>query len=216
MEYNGLTVPRLLSLFLGPSLIVLAAADASYFRDIRPLIQRQCQGCHQPSIKSGALDLTTYDGLKKGGKRGPAAGTLVPYLIGENKPQMPLGQPPLAAAEIDLFRTWIARGAEDDSPVEATANEAILYLQPSIINALAFSPDGKWLAVSGNREVLIHPADGSSSAPIRLAGLSERILSLVFYKDTLFAAGGTPARFGEIQLWDLNTKSLRRSITVTA
>ena len=41
--------------------------------------------------------------------------------------------------------------------------------------------------------------------PSGSAGLSERILSLAFSKDgsLLAAGGGTPARFGEIQLWDV-------------
>ena len=210
MTYNVGTVPTLLFL------LILAADVPSYFRDIRPLLQRQCQGCHQPNIKSGNLDLTTYDGFKNGGKRGPTTQTLIPYLTGESKPQMPLGQTPLAAAEIDLFRNWITAGASNDAPIE-TDDKAIIYLQPSIINALAFSPDGKSLAVSGNREILIHSTSGTA-APIRLAGLSERILSLVYSTDgsTLIAAGGTPARFGEIQIWDLKTNQLRRSITVTA
>ena len=216
LAYNNETVPRLLFMLLGPSLF---AADISYLREIQPLLQRQCQGCHQPSIKSSNLDLTTYDGFKKGGKRGPTTSTLIPYLTGEIKPQMPLGQPPLAPAEIDIVRNWIAAGAPNDTPAETLADDSkpIIYLQPSVINALAFSPDGKFLAVSGNREVLIHALD-NSSPPIRLAGLSERILSLVYSKDgaTLVAAGGTPARFGEVQLWDLKTNKLRRSITVTA
>ena len=42
--------------------VTLRAADPSYFRDIRPILQRQCQGCHQPNLKSSGLDLTTYDG----------------------------------------------------------------------------------------------------------------------------------------------------------
>ena len=216
LAYNGRTVPTLLFLLLNSTLL---AADApSYFRDIRPLLQRQCQGCHQPSLKSGNLDLTTYDGFKTGGKRGPTTQSLIPYLTGENKPQMPLSQPPLAAAEIDLFRNWITAGASNDTPVEASSDDkAIIYLQPSIINALAFSPDEKSLAVSGNREILIHSIT-ATAAPIRLAGLSERILSLLYSTDgsTLIAAGGTPARFGEIQIWDLKTNKLRRSITVTA
>ena len=60
------------------------------------------------------------------------------------------------------------------------------------------------LAVSGNREILLHTLDGSAP-PKRLPGLSDRILSLAFSSDgsLLVAGGGTPARFGEIQFWDL-------------
>ena len=78
---------------------------------------------------------------------------------------------------------------------------AVLLAQPPVINALVFSPDGKKLAVSGNREILIHSLDGPSP-PQRLPGLSDRILSLVFSKDgsTLVAAGGTASLFGEIQI----------------
>jgi WD40 repeat protein len=51
-----------------------------------------------------------------------------------------------------------------------------------------------------------------------LPGLSERIHSLAFSKDgsLLMAAGGTPARFGEVQLWDLPGRKLRQSVTLTA
>jgi len=198
----------------------LSAAEVSYFRDIWPIIQRQCQGCHQPNIKSSSLDLTSYAGLKAGGRHGAAIETLLKYLTGENKPQMPLGQAPLPAAQIDLFRAWIAAGATDDTPAKVRADllldKPIVYTLPPVINALAFSPDGKLLAVSGNREVLLHSLDGSTP-PRRLAGLSDRVLSVAFSRDgsTLVAAGGTPARFGEIQIWDAASGKLRRSITLT-
>src|SRR3954466_6080503 len=102
------TVPRqLVTLVLASAAM---ASDIGYFHEIRPILQRQCQGCHQPNIKSGNLDLTTYEGLKAGGKRGPATSTLIPYLTGESKPQMPLGQPPLDKAEIETIRAWSAAG----------------------------------------------------------------------------------------------------------
>src|SRR5882724_11180699 len=200
--------------------IGLSAAEPSYFRDIRPVLQRQCQGCHQPNLKSSNLDLTTYDALRAGGKRGPAPALLIPYLTGEMKPQMPLGNPPLPAEQIDLVRAWVAAGAKDDTPEEARETAAIgapaVYHQPPVLTALAFSPDGKMLAVSGNREILLHTLDGSAP-PKRLPGLSDRILSLAFSKDNalLVAGGGTPARFGEIQIWDLPAAKLRRSVMLT-
>ncbi len=92
------------------SQLVYGAESASYFRDVRPILQRQCQGCHQPSVRSSELDLTTYDGLKKGGKRGPAYETAAPagslilkYVKGEMQPVMPLGGPPLTPDQFALF-----------------------------------------------------------------------------------------------------------------
>ncbi len=212
-------LPRVLGLAFSVTLTGFAA-DVSYYRDIRPVIQRQCQGCHQPGIKSSNLDLTTYEGMRAGGKRGPAASTLIKYLTGETKPQMPLGQPPLPAEQIDQFRQWLADGAKDDTPAgfrdDISVDKPVVYTQAPVLNALAFSPDGKMLAVSGYREVLVHTL-GSDAPPRRLPGLSERILSLTFSSDsaTLVAAGGTPARFGEVQIWNVAQGKLQRAATLT-
>jgi len=214
-EGNTLRILPLFWIALG-----LSAAEPSYFRDVRPLLQRSCQGCHQPNLKSSNLDLTTYQGLQAGGQRGPAAGLLVQFLTGAMKPQMPLGMPPLAPEQIELVRSWVAAGAADDTPAEAretlSAGAPTVYSQPPVLTALAFSPDGKMLAVSGNREILLHTLDGSAP-PQRLPGLSDSILSLAFSKDgsLLVAGGGTPARFGEIQFWDLPARKLRRSVMLT-
>jgi WD40 repeat protein len=198
----------------------MLAAEPSYFREVRPVLQRQCQGCHQPNLKSSNLDLSSYEGLVAGGKHGPGLGFLVKYLAGEMKPQMPLGQPPLAAEQIELVRNWVAAGGKDDTPAEArepvSPGKPVVYTLPPVLTAVAFSPDGKTLAVSGNREVIVHALDGSTQ-PTRLAGLSERILSLAFSKDgsLLLAGGGTPARFGELQLWDMPAGKLRHSVMLT-
>lgn len=212
---------RVLLAFCG--IIGPLAAASSYYRDILPILQKQCQGCHQPASKASDLDVTTFEAFGRGGKRGPGfiAGepdesSTIRYLTGAMKPRMPLAQPPLAEADITLFRDWIAAGAKNDSPADATESSAPLYLQPPVITALRFSPDGLTIAVSGNREILLHKADGSQLLH-RLPGRAERILSVSFSADgkLLIAGGGTPAQFGEVQVWDVPTAKLLRSARLT-
>jgi WD40 repeat protein len=134
-------------------------------------------------------------------------------MTGEMKPPMPLGGSPLSKGDIELVRQWIQSGAPDDSPRETVSNEPAVYHQPPVITALRFSPDGKFLAVSGNREVLLHDAAGTGLVK-RLPGKADRILSLAFSADgtLLVAGGGTPARFGELQFWDPRTGKLLKSV----
>jgi WD40 repeat protein len=219
---------------LGPSLalctIPLAAQQAavSYYNDVRPILQRSCQGCHHPGAKMSGLVLTEYDGILTGGqKNGPAVrpgaadqSPILAYLSGKNEPRMPMGGEPLPDDQIALIRGWIEQGAADDTPESARGpqipTEPPVYHQPPLVNAMAYSPDGSLLAVGGYKEILLHKADGSA-IEARLLGKSDRILSLGFTPDgkTLVAAGGTPARFGEVQVWDVATRTLLRSVMET-
>jgi WD40 repeat protein len=207
------------------SLFATAAAvgaEPSFSRDIQPVLQKNCSGCHQPSVKSSGLDLSTYEGLRTGGKRGsafspssPDESLIVRFMTGQLKPSMPLGGPMLPTAEIDRIREWIKSGAKDDSPVESASLEPTVYHQPPVITSLRFSPDGKFLAVGGNREILLHNVDGSGLIA-RLQGKAERILSISFSPDgaLMVAGGGTPARLGEVQIWDVHEKKLLRTAQV--
>ncbi len=198
-------------------IFISTAAAQSFQSDVRPILQKQCQGCHQPSVKQGNLDLTTYAALRKGGNRGAAIPLLIDYVTGKRQPRMPLGGQPLADDQIALLRKWIDAGAKDDTPAESiTSSGPPVYRQPPLINALAYSPDGKLIAVSGYREVLLHKADGSGLAA-RLVGRSDRIQSILFSKDgqTLIAAGGTAAQFGEVQIWDVAAGKLLRTVDVS-
>ena len=208
--------------------VLHAQSDAvSYHNDLRRVIQRSCQGCHQPASKMGGLDLTSYEAIKTGGMRGaifkpgsPDESSLVARLTGKQEPRMPMGQDPLPEEEIDLFRRWIRSGADDDTPSSARApevpDEPPTYHLPPVITAAAYSPDGSLLAVGGYREILLHSPDGSK-IEARLLGRSDRIHSIEFTSDgkTLVAVGGTPARFGEVQVWDVASKKQVRSVMVT-
>jgi WD40 repeat protein len=211
---------------LGMVLMVAAnlpAAAPSFSRDIQPILQKKCQGCHQPASMMSGLDLTTFEGFWKGGKRGPAfvverpdESVVVRYVTAALQPRMPLGEAPLPESEISLIREWIRDGAKNDSVAETTEIRTPVYLQPPVITALRFSPDGSEIAVSGNGEVLIHSVDGA--APLRrLMGNAERILAVAYSSDgkLLIAGGGTPAQFGEVQIWDAKSGKLLRSARLT-
>jgi len=202
-----------------------AQEPISFHRQIKPILVRQCVGCHQGPSRQADLSLANYKDMQTGGRKGSAlAGTpeknlLISYLTGEAKPQMPFGGKPLPEDQIELFRRWIREGAKDDSPADAqeapVSTGPTVYHAPPVITAVAVSPDGKWLAVSGYREILLRQYAGDLAA--RLPGLSDRIHTILFSPDgaTLAAVGGSPARFGEVQIWDLATRKQKHSILVS-
>ncbi len=231
-------MPRLLriaSLFFALSVTVIqsaqgdeakpADAKVSFYRHVRPILQRHCSGCHQPSKQGGKLQLTTFELFQKGGENGvsfvagkPDESVIVQYISGE-KPEMPLNAEPLSAKQVETIRNWIAQGAFDDTPAAArddvSTTKPPVYASAPVITSLAFSPDSLLLAVSGYHEVLLHKSDGSEIAG-RLVGRSPKINSIRFSPDgsKLAAVGGAPSLFGEIQFWDIAKRELIRSDTV--
>jgi hypothetical protein len=218
------TLVALLALTL-LSIPLLAVEPVSFSKQVRPILARNCQGCHQPASRQSGLSLATFADFAKGGNKGPAfiAGNseksvVIAYLTGENKPQMPFGGKPLPDDQIDLIRRWIHEGAKNDSTAEeaeAVPAGPIVYHAAPVITALAISPDGKLMAVAGYHEILLHNIGGGLVA--RLPGLSERIHSLIFTPDgaTLAAVGGNPARFGEVQIWDVAARKEKFSVVLT-
>ena len=207
-----------------------ASEEISYYRQVRPIFQQHCQGCHQPAKDQGGFVMTDHASLLKPGNSnqpgivpGQWAKSLVFQQItsqGGKPPAMPKGKDPLIDHDVNLIRQWIAQGAKDDTPattkIVVDAEHPPTYQHPPVITTLSFSPDGQLLAVSGYHEVLLHKADGSGLVG-RLVGLSERIQSVAFSPDGkwLAVAGGDPCRFGELQVWNVKTKRLKFSFPVT-
>jgi len=202
-----------------------AAEPVSFHRQIRPILQQKCQGCHQPAKLKGKLLLTSFEGFAKGGTNGPSWMTGKPneslvlkHLRGvKDFSLMPEGEDKLPDAQIALFANWIDQGAKDDTPEQfkrtLVTTEPPTYSKPITVTAMAYSPDGTALAVAGYREVLLHKPDGSELLG-RLVGLSVRIESLAFSPDgnTLLVGGGSAGRFGELQFWDWKNRKLVRSV----
>ena len=202
----------------------------SYYKHVRPIFAQHCQGCHQPAKAEGGFVMTSFaDLFKKGDHDEPgivAGNPEKSYVIRQIIPQsgkpaaMPRGKDPLTDFQVKLIKKWIAQGAKDDTPMSARAvvdmDHPPAYHLPPVITSLCYSPDGKLLAVAGYHEVLVHKADGSGLVA-RLVGLSERIQSVAFSPDgkLLAVSGGSPGRFGEVQVWDVARKRLKLSLPIT-
>ncbi len=205
--------------------------SVSYYKDVRPIFQQHCQGCHQPAKALGGYIMTDYPFLFK--ETDSASIGVVPGKVAESelvnqiiardgkKPAMPRGKDPLTDREVTLIRKWIEQGARDDTPASAKlptvdADHPPVYTQPPVIDALAYSRDGTLLAVGGYHEVLLHKADGSELVA-RLIGMSERIQSLAFSPDGKWLAvtAGNPGRFGEVQIWSVEKRKLKLSVPIT-
>jgi len=190
----------------------------SYYHDLVPVFKRSCTRCHHPGKMKGELDLTTFESLLKGGKHGAIidtndvkASTLLDEISG-SEPSMPKEGDPLSKQEVALMERWIREGAHNDTPANANSFKlaaAPTYTTLPVVSALAYSPDGTLLAVSGYHEVLLRSADGSNLVA-RFVGESPRIEALAFSTNghLLAVAGSAPARFGEIQIWDVTTNGL--------
>ena len=211
-----------------------AEPAVSFHRQIRPLFQARCQGCHQPARAEGGYVMTAVSRLLEEGDSGvagvsaghPEASELLRRITpaADGKADMPREGKPLSAAEIDLVTRWIAAGAVDDTPASAgqvvDAEHPPVYTRQPVITSLDFSPDGRLLAVAGFHEVLLFDVSGAEAAgaPVkRLVGLAERVERVRFSPDGshLAVTGGNPARLGEVQIWNVAEGRLVRSHAVT-
>ena len=98
---------------------VLCAAEGSasspefFEMKVRPVLAKQCYGCHAES-KMGGLDLTSRAGLEKGGARGAAMGAGGWLLRAINYTDDKVKMPPsgkLSDADIANLTAWVNAGA---------------------------------------------------------------------------------------------------------
>ncbi len=205
-------------------------AELSFVKNVQPIFSQHCYGCHQGAKQLGSFLMTDFKALLKGGESEQAA--IVPgqpdqsYLVQQITPidghaEMPDAPfKPLNEIELETIRNWILQGAKNDASGDSgpryTTDNPPNYVGPPSLPSIDVSPDGSKIAVAAFYEVVLLDAESGQNVG-RLVGLSPRINSVRFSPDgkRLAAVGGTPSVRGEVQIWDLDSKELTLSRSVT-
>jgi hypothetical protein len=138
--------------------ICAAGQPPEYFKDIRPIFQAHCAGCHNHALQdkpqvSAGLSLDSYDGVLRGGSRpivepGEAQRSALLLRVASTDPavRMPKGGPPLDEPSIKLIRAWIEGGAkrgEDPILQQVPADSGVSGLPGAAVKATkVFIPFG--------------------------------------------------------------------------
>lgn len=213
-----------------PSLFILlvagpaASSPVSFKKQVAPIFAASCNACHGANQPQSGFSMHNFGALMKGGRRGkaltpgkPADSLLYQYVTGAKMPKMPIGGS-LKPSEIALIKQWIVEGAKNDGDASATTTVAIPKIPLKVkvlpqVASLAWSKDGRWLAVGLYKEVKLYDAAGKVERT--LSGHAEVIRALAFSADgaTLAAGGGLPGVGGEIKLWNPATGALVKTMT---
>ena len=154
----GPALTALAAIALLPAGVSLGAPDPPdlvFSKDVLPILEKNCFGCHGDGQKVSNLDLSSRAGMLEGGVHGPA---LVPgdaqqsplYLrvAGMDAPVMPMGGS-LSDEEIWVLRDWIDQGAKWDHPDPepgSPATPAATARQASIPETEITEEDRQWWA----------------------------------------------------------------------
>jgi uncharacterized protein with WD repeat len=183
-----------------------------FHRNVAPILKALCVACHGDREPSGGLSLTSYASLMRGGKGGREVAPghsgdsrLVKFLTGALQPQMPIGGK-LKPEEIGAIRAWIDAGAKEDAAVAAPRAAAMPMLAvPAPVSAMAFSPDGKILAVGAYKQVQLRDAE-SGRLIACWSGHPDAVRGLAYTRDGkwLIAGGGLSGASGEVRIWNVS------------
>src|SRR5436309_12712498 len=149
----------------------------SYEKEIEPIFYKRCLSCHSGAEKKSRFDISSYDALIKGGKRGAAIvpgkaeQSLLYKSMGRTaNPQMPppKDEKPCTAEELALVKLWIDQGAKAPTGASIVRPKIVVGTPPltvTPVRALAVSPDKSTLAAGRGNQ--IHVYDAGSGAYIR-------------------------------------------------
>jgi WD40 repeat protein len=205
----------------------------SYDKEVEPIFFKHCTVCHSGSEKKGKLDLSTYEGLIKGGRRGSpvvpgksATSPLAKYLGRTEKPFMPpRGEGFITPEELALIKLWIEQGAKAPTGARVRPTVVVTGLPGNVhpVRAVAVSPDKSAVAAGRGNQIDVYDAGSGKFiralvAPglklpdgkeVKAAHLSI-VESLAYSPDGKFLVSGS---FQEVAVWDAQTGLLRQKLT---
>lgn len=103
--------------------LLLAGAPPDFKRDVIPIFEEYCLGCHATGMRMGSFECDTFEGVMRGATHGAVVvpgrsgdSRLYQTLIGKITPAMPMNNRSLTKRELDTIRRWIDSGAKDSQP----------------------------------------------------------------------------------------------------
>jgi hypothetical protein len=205
-----------------------AGKPVSFINDVAPILKENCFACHDAKKKSGKYDMTTYEKIMAGGANGepitagkPDKSDFHDLIVTKDQRRMPPRDKGEAVPKdkAAIIAQWIKEGAKLDAGLDPKADlvkelrvrwkppvPPKAYPFPTVVNAIAFTPDAKQLVVGGHHEITVWTIETGKLAK-RLYTRSERAYGLAFLPDgKLAVAGGRPGQEGDVRIYDLNAK----------
>lgn len=199
----------------------------SFIKDVAPILKENCFACHDSKKKSGKYDMTTFEKLMAGGNDGgpivagkPKDSDFHELMVTTEERRMPPRKDNLSAVSANkaaVIGRWIAEGAKLDAGVDPKADlirelrvrwtppiPPIQYPFPTIVNALAFTPDGKSVVAGGHHELTVWSVP-EGKLQKRIFTRAERAYAMAFLPDgKLVVAGGRPGQEGDVRVYDIS------------
>ena len=162
-------------LILGHAQVANAQAKpVSFINDVAPILKENCFACHDAKKRSGKYEMTNFEkliGEEQVIPMKPADSEVYSLIASTGDRRMPPKKDnlaPLAKPQIDVIKAWIEQGAKLDQGIDAKADlvkelrirwkppaPPAAYKFPTIVNAVAFTPDNKPLIVGGHHELTV-------------------------------------------------------------
>ena len=211
--------------FLAAAPDARAAEPLSFINDVAPILKENCFACHDAKKRAGKYDMTTFEKLRAGGAGGeqlapgkPDDSDFYNLIVTDEQRRMPPRDKGEAVpkAKAEVVARWIREGAKLDAGLDPKADlvrelrvrwvpppPPNAYPFPAVVNALAFTPDGKSLVAGGHHELTVWDAS-TGKLTKRIRTRAERAYALTFLPDgTLAVAGGRPGQEGDVRLYNL-------------